>query len=364
MRTLLCVSALVLVALSARAQPEPTDALSFAKRGGQRFKNGDTDLAFQDFTEALKLDPNCGLAHYGLGAVCTRKREYEKAIKHYDAHLALEPKSMWGLIERGVAYGQTGQSEKGLVDLDRAVELYPMATQPRLGRATIFISLKQYQKALDDGDTAIRLNREYPGGHLARGMALQRMGEHEKALASLSEAYKRDPKDRATLHTRIICFIATRDLKKALDDANDLVKLAPQDADSYHYRGTTHFESGTWGPALDDIKMALELNKDHSGALANRALIRAACPLAERRDGKVALAEAKRACELTNWKAAFQLEVYAAAHAESGDFALAVMWQREVLEHKEYMDQRGPDVRLRLKLYESKQAFRLPQRME
>ncbi len=61
------------------------------------------------------------------------------------------------------------------------------------------------------------------------------------------------------------------------------------------------------------------------------AWIRATCPDSQHRDGRLAVASATRACELTNWKDTDALILLAAAFAEAGDFAEAVKWQQNVV---------------------------------
>jgi len=70
-----------------------------------------------------------------------------------------------------------------------------------------------------------------------------------------------------------------------------------------------------------------ELVEAHSRS----AWLRATCPEAQYRDGKLAVETARRACELTDWHNPGELEVLAAACAEAADFGSAVKWQEKAL---------------------------------
>jgi hypothetical protein len=74
------------------------------------------------------------------------------------------------------------------------------------------------------------------------------------------------------------------------------------------------------------------LNPDHPNAYKNLAWLQATCPEERFRDGSDGVRNARRAIDLTQGKQTAWLEILAAAHAESGDFAAAVECQSKALE--------------------------------
>jgi tetratricopeptide (TPR) repeat protein len=102
------------------------------------------------------------------------------------------------------------------------------------------------------------------------------------------------------------------------------------------------------------------LDEKNPDALNELAWLQATCPVAEVRNGAKAIEYATKACELTKWKTANDVDTLAAAYAEAGDFESAVKWQKEainLLTGKEPAEWRS-GFEARLKLYQSGKPYR------
>ena len=94
---------------------------------------------------------------------------------------------------------------------------------------------------------------------------------------------------------------------------------------------TTGLHSADFARAFAAYDELARTYPDFVEAHLNPAWVRATCPDARFRDGKLAIASATRACELTHWQDTGELSILAAAFAEAGDFAQAVKWQQKVV---------------------------------
>jgi tetratricopeptide (TPR) repeat protein len=68
-------------------------AKAHAWRGNARIQLKDYSQAFDDFSEAIRLDSRIATAYHGRGYAWGAKKEYEMAIKDYDDTIRLDPKN-------------------------------------------------------------------------------------------------------------------------------------------------------------------------------------------------------------------------------------------------------------------------------
>ena len=100
-------------------------AAIYFNRGVTWREMGDHDRAIQDYTEAIKLNPNFEQAFFNRGNAYEEKGQLERAIQDYNRAIELKPDYAKAFNNRGYVYDEKGEFGHAIQDYDRAVALKP-----------------------------------------------------------------------------------------------------------------------------------------------------------------------------------------------------------------------------------------------
>jgi tetratricopeptide (TPR) repeat protein len=269
---------------------------------------------------AGQADATDATRHLKQGDKWYRDKAWDEAIAEYDRAIRLNPKNPDAFNHRGAARAQRGEWDQAIKDYGEAIRLDPKLDTAFYNRGESLANQRKWDNAITDYTEAIRLNPRNSIYFIGRGLAQAGKGEWVKAVADY---------DRA-------------------------IRLNPNDPLTYNNRGLAREAEMKWDEAIKDYNKAIEISPQYSTAYANRARVRIDCPNAEYRDAAKAMEDAQTACKLSVWKDPWQLEVLAAACAESGKFDEAVKWQKKAMGNAAYSKRRGSAGQDRLKWYKSK----------
>jgi tetratricopeptide (TPR) repeat protein len=188
----------------------------------------------------------------------------------------------------------------------------------------------------------------------------QTMYTAEAKAASLS--YYRDRLMRElSYNAAFIAYYDDKLLRKYEAAAEDPLRPIPPDPPPPESRSDgdpySWLINGNYERALTGFDELIRLYPDYPEAHDRRAWLLATSPLEMMRNGKLAVMEARRACELTSWKAPWFFPALAAAYAEAGDFASAISWEQKARESgtRQFGSDKDP-----LTFYKAGKPFRLP----
>ncbi len=227
-------------------------------------------------------------------------------------------------------------------------------------RAWAYKEQGKFDAAVKDYGEAIRLQPQVGSWYNNRGVIWSAMKEHDNALADYTEAIRLGPGSVTPYVNRAQVWIAKKEFDRALDDCQEAIRLDPKYPGAYLNRGRVWWKKKDFDKVLADCDEAIRLAPSNPGGYNLRAWLYATCPDEKYRDGKKAVEDARRACEMSAWRQGSYIDTLAAAYAEAGDFRRAAEQQRRALEFADFARTSGDEARRRLELYQQSKPYREP----
>jgi len=216
-----------------------------------------------------------------------------------------------------------------ICDCEEVIRLDPKNSNAYVGRGKAWHAKGAYARAISDYNEAIRLDLKQASAYVGRGKAWKAEGKADKAIS---------------------------DYVEAISNYNDAIWIDPTDARLYRDRGNAWEVKGEYEKAISDYAEAIRLAPKDASSWNGRAWLAATCSEAKYRDGKKAIDDATKACELTNQKNGDYVGTLAAAYAETGDFDSAVKWAVKAIDLAP--EKLRGDYQSRLDLYKAHKPYR------
>ena len=189
---------------------ELPDSLPYAYvyRGKAHLALNQDDLAFADYTAALKFGPPLAHAFYGLGEIYKAREDWAHAAIEFDRAAAslsedadidaftADAEGTFradSFAEYGYALYKTGNLGPALAAFYQAAKLCPTCSAPWRDKALVFDSQQKSKEAAAAADRAIALNPRSAAAFFVRGVIKARAGKTEQAIGDYDEALRLEP---------------------------------------------------------------------------------------------------------------------------------------------------------------------------
>ncbi len=207
------------------------------------------------------------------------------------------------------------------------------------------------------------------GGYEAAGLKLLKKDQYEAAQRYFTAAIRLEPQRWYAYYNRAKTFSKQKKWSAALQDLNACIHYEPAFFIATFARAEVYKRLADYNACLNDLDLVLRLTKEVGNysevaeALNDRAWFQSVCPDASFRNGRRAVADARKACELTKWKDPACLDTLAAAYAETGDFDSAVRYEEQAAvenasEKSKERDEWSRGCSARLQLYKLRRPCR------
>jgi len=222
-------------------------------------KKGEHEKAIKHYDKTISINPQIAAAYTGRGIAKDTLGKHEDAIVDYDQAIRINPRDTHAYYNRGIAKSKLGRHKEALADYDQAIHINPQNADAYTGRGTAKYALDRYHDAIADYDQVIRINPQNADAYTGRGIAKRALDRHHDAIADYDQAIRINPQNADAYTGRGITKSMLNRHEDAIADYNEAIRINPQYAEVYLCRGNANRAIGENEKARADWQRALEL---------------------------------------------------------------------------------------------------------
>jgi tetratricopeptide (TPR) repeat protein len=321
------------------------------------------DAAITQSREALKIRPDYAEAHNNLGNALFQKGQIADAIAHYKMAIALQPDYAEAHGNLGNALLQIGRSVEAIAQYQTALALQPDDAETHSNLGNALLQNGQTAPAIAHFEKALALQPDFAEAHNNLGNALFQKGQIAAAIAHYQKAIALQPDYPEAQNNLGNALLQNGQPVAAIAHYRTAIALRPDYAKAHTNLGVALVQNGRINEGILHLQMALAIQPglvEAQNYLARIAWALATSPNPSLRDGAKAVELARQVDQLSGGKNPARAATLAAAYAETGDFADAIVTVQRALQLA--AGQNNPAVvallQTQLKLYQAGSPFR------
>lgn len=205
--------------------------------------------------------------------------EWDLAIEEFTAALRIDPSHTAALLGRGMAYKGKGETEKAVRDFRAVINSNPRsndAFNAHLILQQILLEKGDLPGALAEVDQAVAIRPNNGIVRGTRGKLKEAKGDLDGALADLDKAISLEPRYSIAYDYRGVVRSKKGDFDGAINDFTKALELNVRQPSFIVHRGDTKRAKGDFDGALADYNMALNWDNAYTEGHIRRGLLKLA----------------------------------------------------------------------------------------
>ena len=251
----------------------PDAEVAYLNRGASYKKQGRMQLAIQDFSTAIEINPTQYKNFANRGIVYTETGQFTNAILDLSQAAQLSGNRPEILASLGFAFLQEGQLEKAIQQFNRVLLIQPNNHEVFTNRGTAQYSDGKFEGAISDYSRALKVHPKYMIALFNRGLALLNQGDNEGAINDFLSTIQLDPKHSDAYHNMGIAWSRLNQPEKAFMAYNKAIEIEPGNFEAILNRGVDYFYHHQYEKALADFDACLHLNNSMAAAYYFKGLV-------------------------------------------------------------------------------------------
>jgi superkiller protein 3 len=238
---------------------------------------GNSKAAIADYTAFIQQMPNNFDAHYNVGLLYLKTRDYNNAMRVFETAkgLAGGERKARAHVGLGTAYRELGKKDLAKTAFDAAIRLRPDYIEPRLELAAMEDNTPEGRKrALARYEEVFKLKPDYPPAYFSLARRHIAAGDSAAAEAAYRNAIKFNPEYRKAHYNLGLLLLSKKRYSDAWSEFEWVAKRDPRHGETHFNLARTAYGLKDNATALAEYRKAVELRgDDYPEAYLNQGLV-------------------------------------------------------------------------------------------
>ncbi len=197
------------------------------------FQHGYFHQAEESFRQVIAKRPDDAEAHYNLGTLTLRAKQYSDARQYLQQALKLKPDYPEAWNNLGMIAAQEGQATQAVQNFERSLTLRPNYPTALLNLGNLYRRQQDFPKAQDLLSQAVRLQPDDPEVNYSLGMFYAQQNKTGPAIQYLEKALSLRHDYPEALNNLGVILVRQQDYMKAEQQFQICIRLVPDFDESY-----------------------------------------------------------------------------------------------------------------------------------
>jgi tetratricopeptide (TPR) repeat protein len=198
------------------------------------YLKGDYASALHIGEAGLRLNGQSASLLYTSAIALSRLGRLAESVARFDRLLAVQPRHVAGLNEKGSVLARMGEQTLAIVSVESAIRIAPQFADAHLNRGNLLAKAWRNGEAFAAFDQALALNPRLANAWLGRGNVLRELDRPDEALASYDTALAINPDYADALGGKALGLMEAGRLAEAGAAIDRAIELSPQTPGFYH----------------------------------------------------------------------------------------------------------------------------------
>jgi len=216
----------------------------------------DYDAAIKVWNAALALNPGDARALSNLGVVLAAAGRTGEAVAHYRKAVESEPDYPDGYTNLGIAMARAGKMDEAIPDLQKAVQLSPWDAKAHSNLGAALAESGRGEEAIAECQKALQLSPQEAEANANLAIALAKTGRLDDAITYFQKALALEP-DSAEIHADLAGALLDKGrLDEAIPHFEKALASNPNSTQLHYYLGRLLATRGRFQEAIPHLEKA------------------------------------------------------------------------------------------------------------